>query len=236
MEYVILYAVDGALLLLLLCTILRCAHLGLARSLAGIVAWVGACAIALHICAPLSAICYDRFLHERMLALAEKNIASAADATLTVTYTNAILDDLPDFAVKAAAGAGVDVAALQSKTEKLPHETAEAVERVCIAPICTAALKVVLFLLILLAVVILAKLVLTPIGKALHKMPVIGTTDRGLGAAFGLLKGAVLVAVLAMLLRVACGIVEGEFVRAVDNSKIVSFVVNSPFADGLFRK
>ena len=236
MEYVILYAVDGALLLLLLCTILRCAHLGLARSLAGIVAWIAACAIALHVCAPLSAICYDRFLHERMLALAEKNIASAADATLTVTHTNEILDDLPDFAVKAAAGVGVDVAALQSKTEKLPHESAEAVERVCIAPICTAALKVLLLLAVLIAIGVLAHVILTPVGKALHKLPVIGTTDRALGAALGLLKGAVLVAVLAMLLRVACGIAEGEFVRAVDNSKIVSFVANSPFADGLFRK
>ncbi len=235
MEYVILYAVDGGLLLLLLCTILRCAHLGLVRSLAGIVAWIAAAAIALHFCAPLSVFCYDRFLQERVTAMAEKNIQSAADATMTVVNVNTVLDGLPDVAVKAAEGVGVDVAALQSKTTQLPHATAAAMEQTVLAPIITAALKVLLFLAMLLVIAGLAQLVLTPIGKALHKTPVIGTTDRALGAVFGLLKGAVLIAVLAMLLRVLGGIVEGAFARAVDSSKIVAFVADSPFADGLFK-
>ncbi len=235
MEYVILYAVDAGLAFLLLCTILRCAHLGLVRSLAGIVAWIAAVAIALHFCAPLSVYCYDRFLHERVTAMAEERIQSAADATMTVTYTSEVLDDLPDMVVKAAGSMGVDVPALQSKTEQLPHETAAAVERTVLAPIITTALKALLFLVILLATGFLVQLVLTPVGKVLHKTPVIGTTDRALGAVFGLLKGAVLIAVLAMLLHVAGSVAEGEFSRAVDNSKVVSFVVNSPFADGFFR-
>ncbi len=235
MEYVILYAVDGVLLLLLLCTILRCAHLGLVRSLAGIVAWVAAAAIALHFCAPLAETCYDRFLHERVLALAEENIQSAADATLSAAYTNDVLKGLPDFAVKAAEGVGVDVGTLQEKAAHLPQNTAAALEKNCLAPICKAALKAVLFLAILLVISGLAVFLLNPVGKALHKLPLIGTTDRALGAVFGLLKGAVLVAVLAMLLRVAGEIAQGEFGSAVENSRVVSFVANSPFSDGLFR-
>ena len=235
MEYVIRFAVDGALLLLLLCTILRCAHLGLVRSLAGIIAWIAAAAVALHFCAPLSVYCYDRFLQERVTKMAEENIQSAADATMTVTYANDVLDGLPDVVVKTAESMGVDVSALQSKTEQLPQETAEAVERTILAPIITAALKALLFIAILVVIGGLVQLVLTPVGKVLHKMPLIGTTDKALGAAFGLLKGAVLIAVLAMLLRVAGNVAEGDFSRAVDNSKIVSFVVNSPFADGFFR-
>ena len=235
MEYVILYAVDGALLLLLLCTILRCAHLGFVRSLAGIIAWIAAAAIALHYCAPLATACYDRFLHERVLALAEENIRDAADATFTVEYTNDILDGLPGFAVKAAESVGVDVDALRDKTLHLPRETAEAVEQICLAPIITAAVKVLLFIVILLVTGGLVQAVLSPVGRVLHKAPVIGTTDRALGAVFGLLKGAVLVAVPAMLLRVAGGVVEGRFAEAVNHSRIVSFVESSPFADGLFR-
>ena len=236
MEYVLLYAVDGGLLLLLLCTVLRCARLGLVRSLAGIIAWIAAAVIAVQCCAPLAAFCYDRFLHERVLTMAEENIRDAADATFTVEYTNDILSALPDAAVKAAESVGVDVSALQHKAANLPHATAEAVEKTCLAPICTAALKVILFLLILLAVGILTQLILSPVGKALHKLPLLGTTDRALGAALGLLKGAVLVASLALLLRVLSGCIEGEFSAAVQNSKIVSIVANSPFADGLFRK
>ena len=235
MEYVILYAVDGVLLLLLLGTILRCAHLGLVRSLAGIIAWVAAAAVALHFCSPLAVTCYDRFLHDRVTAMAEEKIQSAADATVTVTYVNDVLDDLPDVVVKTAGSMGVDVAALQSRTEQLPHETAEAVERVCLAPIITAALKAVLFIAILVVIGGLVQLVLTPVGKVLHKTPLIGSTDRALGAVFRLLKGAVLIAVLAILLRVAGDVTEGAFTDTVYNSKIVSFVVNSPFADGFFR-
>ena len=235
MEYVVLYAVDGALALLLVCTILHCARLGLVRSLAGIVAWIAAAAIALHFCAPLSVYCYDRFLHERVLTMAEERIQNAADATMTVSYTNEVLDALPEVVVKSAESMGVDVAELQSRTEKLPQETAEALERECLAPIIKASLKVVLFIAILVVIVGLVQLVLTPVGKTLHKLPLIGTTDKALGAVLGLLKGAVLIAVLAILLRVAGSVTQGEFSRAVDNSKIVSFVVNSPFADGLFR-
>ncbi len=235
MEYVILYGVDGFLLLWLLSTILRCARLGLVRSLAGIVAWIAAAVIAVHFCAPFAAACYDRFLHERVLALAEENIQSATDATFTAAYANGILKTLPEFAVKAAESVGVDVQDLQSKSEQLPHETAEAVEKTILAPVCTAALKVMLFLATLLAVGILAQLILKPVGSTLHKLPLIGSTDRALGAALGLLKGVVLVAVLAMLLHIVAGIAQGEFARAVDNSRIVSVVENSPFADGLFR-
>lgn len=235
MEYVILYAVDGALLLLLLCTILRCAHLGLVRSLAGIIAWVAAAAIAVHFCAPLAGTVYDRFLHERVLTMAEENIQNMDDATMTVGYANAALDSLPGAAVRAAESVGVDVGALQSKTTQIPHATAAEVERVCLAPIVTAALKVVLFLILLILIGVLAQLALRPVGKLLHKTPIVGKTDRALGAVFGLLKGAVLVAVLAMLLRIAGGIVEGEFARAVDSSKVIAFVAGSPFADGLFR-
>lgn len=236
MEYVILYAVDGGLLLMLLCTILWCAHQGLVRSLAGIIAWVAAAAIALHFCAPLAEICYDRFLHERLLTLAEENIHSATDATQAAENVNIVLESLPEIAVKAARSVGVDVAALQEKANQLPDETAEAVERTCLAPVCKAALKVVLFITILLAAAFLVQMIFVPLGKVLHKTPVVGKTDRALGAVFGLLKGAILIAALALVLSIASAIAEGGFARAVENSKIVSIVTNSPFADGLFRK
>ena len=235
MAYVILYAVDGALLLLLLCTILRCAHLGFVRSLAGIIAWIAAAAISLHYCAPLATACYDRLLHERVLAMAEQSIQTNENSAFATEFANDILNGLPDAVVKAAGSVGVDVDALRGKTLHLPRETAEAVEQICLAPIITAALKVLLFIVILLVTGGLVQAVLSPVGRVLHKAPVIGTTDRALGAVFGLLKGAVLVAVPAMLLRVAGDVVEGRFAEAVNHSRIVSFVESSPFADGLFR-
>lgn len=235
MEYVIRYALDAFLVLLLISTILYCAKRGLMRSLAGIIALIAAAAIAVHFCAPLAEACYGRFLHERVLAIAEAKIQDAEDATLTAEYANGVLKALPDVVVKAAEGVGVDVETLGQKTAQLPHATAASLEQALLAPVVTAALKVLLFLIMLAVIGVLIQLALTPLIKALHKKPVLGKTDRALGAVFGLLRGAVLVAVLAMLLRVAGEIVGTRFAEAVDKSRIISFVENSPFADGLFR-
>ena len=238
MEYLILYIVDGILLLLLLCTILRCAHLGLVRSLAGIAAWIAAAAIALHFCAPLSQTLYDRVLHERVLQLAQENVRNTFDADQTVDITTSVLDELPEMVVQAAAGMGIDVSALRARAVRLPHaadDAAAAVERNVLAPVITAALRAVLFILMVLLIAGAVQALLTPIGKALHKTPVIGSTDRALGAVLGLLKGAVLVSVLAILLRVLAEIVQGTFETAVQHSKIVSFVSESPFSNGVFR-
>ena len=238
MEYVILYAVDAVLLLLLLGTILHCSRLGLARSLSGIVAWIVAAAIALHFCAPLSQIVYDRFLQQRVQTAAQERIHSTIDATEAVDVTTTVIDGLPQFVVDAAESMGIDVPALREQTVDLPHaeENAAAVlEQRVLSPIIVAALKIALFFVMAMVIAALLNLVISPIGKAIQKVPVIGTTDRALGAVLGILKGAVLVSLLAILLRVIGGMTQGQFSTAVQNSKIVSFIAESPFSDGVFR-
>ena len=239
MEFVYLYAVDGVLLLLLLSTVLRCAHLGLVRAMAGIVAWVAAAAIALHFCAPLSQAVYDRFFQQHVLNMAQENIHNTLDASEVADVTAGVLEDLPEIVVEAAQSVGVDVSDLQKQTTvvlpKAEEEAAAAIEKNVLAPVIIAALKAVLFLVMVMLIAGIAQAMLTPVGKLLHKTPVIGTTDRALGAVLGILKGAVLVSVLAILLQVLGGIVEGGFGEAVQNSRIVSTVAESPFADGVFR-
>ena len=238
LEYLILYAVDAALLILLLITVLRCAHLGLARSLAGIVAWIAAAAIALHFCAPLSQAIYNRFLQQHVVALAQQKMHSAIDSNKVVNIATTTMSALPGIVLDAAEGMGVDVSALREKATRLTEtkdNAAAAIEQNVLAPIITAVLKIVLFLLMAIFIAAAAQAILSPIGRALHKAPVIGSTDRALGAVLGILKGAVLVSVLAILLRVVGSMVQGAFSDAVHNSKIVSFIAESPFADGVFR-
>ena len=239
MEFVYLYIVDGILVLFLLSTVLRCAHLGFVRAMAGIVAWIAAAAIAVHFCAPLSQAVYDRFLHQRVLDMAQESIHNTIDASEVADITTGVLEELPDVVVEAAQAVGVDVSDLQKKTTvelpKAEEEAAAAIEQNVLAPVIIAALKAVLFLVMVMLIAGIAQALLTPVGKLLHKTPVIGTTDRALGAVLGILKGAVLVSVLAILLRVLGGVVQGNFQIAVQNSRIVSIVAESPFADGVFR-
>lgn len=234
----LLYIVDGVLALLFLLTVVNAVRVGLARSVAGIAAWVLAAALALHFCAPVAQWAYDAFVQPRVTQAVRDNVSDMADAADTVDITTAILRELPDGVVEAARSMNIDVDALMRKTSSFdPHadHIADAVEREVLAPILLAALKALAFFAIILLVTAVVHLLLSPAGKALHKLPVIGHADRGLGGVLGILKGAVLVSVLAMLLRVAAGIVGGSFGAAVGASKIVAFVADSPFSDGLFR-
>ena len=149
-----------------------------------------------------------------------------------------ILKEIPKEAVDAARAMDIDVEALLRRSTSFDLHTdhvADAVEREVLSPIILAALKALAFFVIILLVTSIVRMLLRPMGGVLHKLPVIGRVDRALGGALGILKGAVLISVLAMLLRVAAGMIEGQFGEAVAASKIVAFVADSPFADGLFR-
>ena len=54
------YIVDGILVLLFVLTVINAARVGLARSAAGIAAWVLAAYLALHFCAPAAQWVYTR--------------------------------------------------------------------------------------------------------------------------------------------------------------------------------
>lgn len=232
-----MYVIDGILLLVLILTIIRCAVLGLTRGLAGIVAWIVASFVALYGCAPLSEMAYERFAHERVQAQIQDNIQTMTEADEITVTVKAVMEEIPEFISNAAKSVGVDTENLVGKTEIFdPENIAETMEENLCRPIIQAALKVVFFFVILILLSGLLMLLLHPIGKAIHHLPVIGKADKSLGAVLGVLKGVLLVAVLAMTLQVAASIAEdSEFTAMVDNSKIVSFVSQSPFADGLFR-
>ena len=232
------YIVDGILLLLFVITVINAARIGFARSIAGIAAWVLASFVALHFCADAAQWTYANLVRERVVQAVQEQVTDVADAAETADITTAILEGLPDEVVDAARAMDIDVDALLRRTSSFDLHSeyvAQEVEREVLAPIILAALKALLFFLMVLAVSCTVRVLLTPVGKALHKLPVIGTADRALGGALGVLKGAVLISVLAILIRVAAGIVGGEFAKAASMSKIVTFVAESPFADGLFR-
>lgn len=232
------YIVDGILVLLFVLTVINAARVGLARSAAGIAAWVLAAYLALHFCAPAAQWVYTQFVRDRVLEAARSNVSDMADAAETMDITTMILKEIPKEAVDAARAMDIDVEALLRRSTSFDLHTdhvADAVEREVLSPIILAALKALAFFVIILLVTSIVRMLLRPMGGVLHKLPVIGRVDRALGGALGILKGAVLISVLAMLLRVAAGMIEGQFGEAVAASKIVAFVADSPFADGLFR-
>lgn len=232
------YIVDAVLALIFLFVVLHSARVGLAKSLAGIVAWIAASVIALQCCAPAAERVYVYFFQDRVISALQEKTADTAGAQEIVDAAQAVLQDLPQFVVDTAQSVGIDTEALVQKTENLDaagRNVAQALERTVFAPVCTAALKAVLFFLMLVIAALLGRLLLSPLCGLIEKTPVIGKTDRMLGGILGMLKGAVLVTVLAILLRVAAGFADEPFAQAVEQSKVVSLIAESPFANGFFE-
>ena len=237
MQTVFPYIADAGLLLVLALVVARAWRIGFARSMAGIAAWIIAAVLALQFCAPLAQKVYTRFLEERVTQLAVREIEERSDAVETVQITTDLLAEIPQSAVRAAQSVGVDVSSLEKQVDEFipsSEDLAQQIETRVLEPVIVAALKVIAFLAILLVVSALVQAVLSPVGRVLHKLPVIGMADHALGGALGLLKGAVAVAVLSILLKIAAGVFEGEFARAVSMSKIILFIENSPFAGKFF--
>lgn len=238
MQTIMPYLADGVLLLVFLAVVLRAAKIGFARSMAGIVAWIAAAALALHFCAPLAQTVYTRFFEERVTALAVREIRDRTGVDETVVITTDLLAKIPQSAVRAAESAGVDVSALKKQVQTFSptsEDLAEQIEQRVLEPVIVAALKVIVFLLILIVVSALVQALLSPIGRAMHKMPVIGTADRALGGVLGILKGAVAVAVLSIVAKVLGDVLEGQFAQIVSYSKIIPFIENSPVAGRFFQ-
>lgn len=232
------YIADGILLLIFVVTVIVSAARGLTRGIAGIIAWVAAAFIALQFCAPLAQTAYEKCLQPTVLRITEEKITGAVDAGEAATAAAAAYNKLPQIVVNAAASAGVDVGALQTKAQNFIPDTqniAASVEQSILAPVITAALKVVVFLLLVVGIAALGRLILSPVGTIVHKMPVIGQADKALGGVLGIVKGAILVSVLAIVLRVLGSVLGGTAAEVIGYSKIVSFVAESPFSDGFFR-
>ena len=232
------YIVDAVLLLIFLFVVLHAARVGLTKSLAGIVAWIAASVIALQCCAPLAERVYVTFFQERVIASVQNNIQQAGAVEELVGTVQKTLDGLPQFVVRAAQSVGIDTEALVQKTQSIDTAAsgvAQSIEQAVLAPTCTAALKVVLLVLMLVGIAVLGRLILNPLAAVIGKIPVIGHADRALGGVLGLLKGAVLVAVLAILAKLAASFTGGVFAEAVAQSKLISLITESPFSSGFFE-
>lgn len=87
--------------------------------------------------------------------------------------------------------------------------TATATEEMIIAPVIKGILKVIVFILLLL----ILKLIIGPISdlfKSVNKIPVIGPVNALLGGALGAVEGAILIYIIALIVRMAIYFTEGS--------------------------
>ena len=188
-------------------------------------AWVVSIALAGALSAALAQPLYEALFANAARTLIANNIDSAIQGSQAAQYARDVIADLPETLRRLAQMAGISteglVESLQSKVFS-SATAAEMLERAVVAPMVTAAFRLILSA-ALFAVLLFGTRLLTGQIAKLRKLPVLKQADKLLGAALGLVKGALLVFALALALGAAAALgIGGEgFAAAAEQSFLI---------------
>lgn len=99
----------------------------------------------------------------------------------------------------------------------------ESIMNTVVEPVGTAILQFVFTAILAVVLIFVIKIVVKVLDKVISKLPVINKFNSLLGAAFGVVRGVLIVAVVAMLVSVVAGFINNDaFIQSVDSSIVVN--------------
>ena len=224
--------IDGLLVLVFALVVWMAARRGFFRTVLQLGAWIVSIALAGVLSAALAPPVYEAFFAEPARLLIERNIGAAVESSQAAQYAQTVIEELPEAVRQLAGVAGVSTEGLIGSLREGGFgiaNAAELLEHSIVAPIATAVIRFAICL-ILFALLLVGLRLLAHKLSRLREIPVLKQTDWILGAALGLVKGVLLVLMLALFLRAAAALNEGgDFALAVENSRIAALT------EGVFR-
>ena len=219
-------ALDLILLLLWGLVILLAARRGFFVVALQLVAWIVSITLAGMFSAPLAQPLYEAFAQGAARRFIEGNIDQAVQGSQAAQYAQEVLAGLPQSLARLAQMAGISTQGLIDNLQARQFSAANAaqlLEETIVAPLAIAAIRILLSLVLFTLLLFVTRLIGRKIAK-LRRLPVLKQADRLLGAALGLVKGALLLFVLVLLLRAAVALELGgpDFAAGVEGSYIVS--------------
>jgi len=218
------WIIDLLLALVFLFAVLAAARRGFFKTVLRLGAWIVSVVLAGALSAALAPPIYDAFAAKPVRALIGQQIGAAVNGSQAAQAAQKVLEELPEAVRQLADFAGVPTEGLidNLKSNFSAGDAAALLEQSVVAPIATAAIRLILCLAMFVLLVILLRVACHWLEK-LREVPVLKQTDWMLGAALGLIKGALLVFVAALLLRAWAAVSANEnLVLAVESSRIAS--------------
>jgi len=216
--------IDLLLVLVLCLMVWMAARRGFFRTALRLGAWIVSIALAAALSAALAQPTYEAFFAAPVRAMIEQNIGAAVDSSQAAQYAQRVIEELPAALQQLAGVAGISTEGLIGSLQSsfTVAGAAALLEQSVAAPIAIAVIRLVmnlaLFMLLLFGLQFLCRHL-----EKLREIPVLKQTDWILGAALGLIKGVLLVLVLALLLRAGAALnAGGSFALAVENSRIAA--------------
>ena len=219
-----LWIVDLLLVLAFALVVLAAARRGFFKTVLRLAAWIVSVVLAGGLSAALAQPVYEAFFASPMRALIEQNIGAAAESSQVAQAARQVIAELPEAVRQLADFAGVPAEGLIGNLQSnlSAADAATLLEQSVAAPVAIAVIRLAICLLLFVLLLAGLRFVCAKLEK-LREVPVLKQTDWILGAALGLIKGGLLVFVLALLLRAWAAVSDGgSLALAVENSRIAN--------------
>ena len=190
-----------------------------------LVAWVISLALAGVLSSALAAPLYEAVFANSARTLIETNIDATIQSSEAAMYAQKVIMELPEALQRLAEMTGISTEGLIGDLSGQAFTTASAaemLEQTIVAPIATAAFRIILSIVLFAVLFFAARMIVRQVAK-LRKLPVLKQADQLLGAGLGFLKGALLVFVLALALQAAAALHIGgdAFAEATGQSVLI---------------
>jgi len=224
--------IDVLLVLAFALVVWMAARRGFFRTVLQLGAWIVSIALAGVLSAALAPTVYEAFFAAPARLLIEQNIGATVESSQAAQAAQTVIEELPEAVRQLAGVAGISTEGLIGSLREGGFSiggAAELLEQSIVAPIATAVIRFAmclgLFALLLIGLRLLARKL-----SRLREIPVFKQADWILGAALGVVKGILLVLMLALFLRAGAALNNGgDFALAVGNSRIAALT------EGVFR-
>ncbi|MCL1952774.1 MAG: CvpA family protein [Oscillospiraceae bacterium] len=216
--------IDLLLALLFALAVFMAARRGFFRTVLQLGAWVASIALAGALGAALAQPVYEGFFAAPARALIEQNIGAAVDSSQAAQYAQKVITELPAAVQQLAGVAGVSTEGLIDNLQEgfTTADAAALIEQSVVAPIAVAVIRFAMCLGLFALLLLVLRLLARKLGKV-RDIPVFKQADWILGAALGIVKGVLLVLVVALALRAAAAMNDGgAFALAVEKSRIAA--------------
>lgn len=228
------YILDLCFVAVLVLSVVLAAKKGFFATLLDLAAYVLSLIGAKLFSAQFAPAVYEALVQPPLRARIAQGFGSAADADLGAQIS-AALKAIPDSISGVMQLLGVSRESLLEKVESLDLTGKHAVDRLmraAVDPIATAVVRTALFVLIAIVLSVLLKIVFRLLNRVIKEVPAIKQINTGLGVVLGLLRGAVVVFLLALGIGLLSGLLANEkLIEIVRHSYVEKWV--SGFLDSV---
>ncbi len=229
--------VDLLLIVIFALVVFLAVKRGFVKSILSVAAWFISFLFASEVCSPVAAFLYHNFFSNRVSAFIEQRLPETLNDDSAIYYAERVAENIPEFLKRAAMSINVDIDSLanyfRTSVDSKAGLAQDLTDRLAY-PLCTALLSAAIFFATFFVMIFIARFIVNAV-SGLIKFSILGTPDAILGGALGLIKGALLIVVLAIAARILAEVWGSpSIIEAVNSSRIVGMIRDSHLLTNMF--